>query len=174
MNTTHLEELLREDRRTRGLLGGVYPCDLLPRRRRPSQRLFVANTDPHHLPGTHWVAIYFTPEGHCIYFNSYGLPPFNHHLLRFVQRSGPGWTYNTRNLQDMSSNVCGHYCVAFAHHMARGKTLLQFLRLFHNNTRVNDCNILNFVKRHYRSRAAKILQQKHQQKCRRQIHSRPL
>ena len=75
MNTAQVEALLREDPATRNLLGGVYPCDKLPRRRRPSERLFVANTDPHTKPGTHWVAFYFGPGGRCLYFDSYDCHP---------------------------------------------------------------------------------------------------
>ena len=53
---------------------GVFPADMLPMRWTPPATI-VANTDPHSQPGSHWVAMYLDNDGHCVYFDSYGVPP---------------------------------------------------------------------------------------------------
>lgn len=168
MNTRDLEKLLLEDAATRRIAGGVFACDKLPRRRRPHHRLFIANTDIHTQPGTHWVAFYFTPRGKCVYFDSYGLPPSNKHLLGFVERNATEWVYNSKKLQGFNSKVCGHYCIFFAHHMARGLSPPRLLRLFQCNSNINDCMVTRFVQRNYpRVKLSKALRAENCQTCRR-------
>lgn len=167
MLTSQLENILQEDPVVKKVFGGVHPCNKLPRRRKQHQRLFVANTDPHTRPGSHWVAFYFTPRGRCIYFDSYGMPPVNRQLLNFAKRHDQHWAYNSKKLQDTNSKVCGQYCLMFAYYMTRGKSLQQFVDLFGANSRINDCAVLNFVQRHYRFQA--VTSPKRQQHSRKQL-----
>ena len=49
------EQIERELKDYKPLFLGVYSSDRLPTNRRG---LPISNTDPSHLPGTHWIAIY--------------------------------------------------------------------------------------------------------------------
>ena len=55
----------------------VCAKDELPHRKPKDVRAYVINTDESHLPGTHWIAVYFPEDKNngVEYFDSYGLPP---------------------------------------------------------------------------------------------------
>jgi len=60
----------------RGVPGflGVFSSDTLPTAFLPGQSL-VANYDPAHKPGSHWVAMKRAPSGEGQWFDSFGPPP---------------------------------------------------------------------------------------------------
>ena len=63
MNTFQLAQVLTKDWFTKGSFSGVYACDestSIKINKYP--KLFVVNTDPMELPGTHWIAIYFNEQ----------------------------------------------------------------------------------------------------------------
>ena len=145
MNTAELEETLWQDPKVRSMLGGVFPCDRLPNKILSSKRIFIANTHPASRKGEHWVAFYFPPQGKCIYFDSFGLPPIIPSFVDFMEKNAKNWTYNSKRLQDFNSNVCGHYCLLFAYYMARRKPLHQMLKLFDKRTHINDKKVVDFL-----------------------------
>ena len=59
-------------------------------------KLLVVNTDPMELPGTHWIAIYFSEQMKGEFFDSYGKHPFhyNNDFLDFMNRNGVQWEHN--------------------------------------------------------------------------------
>lgn len=59
MNTITLCRFACSDVRIRNTFGGVYASDRLPKFKRKFST-FIANLDPHTLPGSHWVAIFFS------------------------------------------------------------------------------------------------------------------
>lgn len=107
----------------------------------------VANTDPHSQPGSHWVAMYLDNDGHCVYFDSYGVPPGIPQHLNRIRKNSRSYTWNTRHLQSFGSKVCGQYCIMFLHYMARGYTLQQFCKMFSNNQDHNDRIVARFHQR---------------------------
>ena len=98
----------------------------------------VVNTDPDSKPGTHWVAIYIDRFRNCEYFDSYGLPPFVNHHKKFLHTTSSKLIHNTREMQSLHSNVCGQYCLLYLYFRAHSRSLLDFQRLFSNNTLRND------------------------------------
>ena len=63
MNTFQLALVLTRDPFTKGSFSGVYACDELTSIEiNKYPKLFVVNTDPVELPGTHWIAIYFNEQ----------------------------------------------------------------------------------------------------------------
>jgi hypothetical protein len=48
----------------------------------------------------------------------------------FMHRNCSVWTYNTVQLQSLTSTVCGKYCCLFALYMDRGFSPKQFIGLF--------------------------------------------
>ena len=58
---------------------GVFPAYHLPStallRSRSRDVCFIANTDPHNRPGSHWLAFYYRARFRTLeYFDSYGFP----------------------------------------------------------------------------------------------------
>src|SRR5882757_7533519 len=110
MDTTLIQELLRNDKCFRG----VFPCDLLPTKiSYPSA--YGINTDSSNKPGEHWVAVFFTPMRKAEYFDSFGLPPLNSHILKFIQNNSLSFSYNNIMIQTPHplSAVCGFYAILF-------------------------------------------------------------
>jgi hypothetical protein len=126
---------------------GVYSADLLPTvdeirlgcrnsSRNFTSCCFAVNTDPSSRPGKHWV-LFIGCRNACgvqllEYFDSYGMPMelyrdlydscLNKGLLPLIKQ------YNTLMLQDVSTSVCGYYCVLFANLRASGRSFAHVVR----------------------------------------------
>ena len=92
---------------------GVFPSDKLPVIKTYPAGL-ISNTDPHDLPGTHWVAMYFTSPGISEFFDSYGFPPEVYEMEDYILRNVT--MYNDLPLQGLTSDVCGDYCLFYLLH----------------------------------------------------------
>ena len=75
----------------------------------------IINTDLAHQPGTHWVALYITPNTIYIY-DSFGRA--SHKLLKILTRQAKKLNkkivdseYDTEQMTD--SVICGHLCLAW-------------------------------------------------------------
>ena len=100
----------------------VYASDLLPRSITKSCTVIV-NAVPHTKGGSHWLAVHFRPKfSYAYYFDSYVIVPFVPDILAFVTRNFTFWHRNKRQLQSLTSDVCGKYCCLFALYMDRGYT----------------------------------------------------
>jgi len=99
---------------------GVYSVDTLPTP--PPDGLIVCNLDASHRPGTHWVAIYIASTGEREYFDLLGHRPpklLETYLNRWLKQ----WSFNNRQIQSVSSDVCGFYCVYFCILRAKNITM---------------------------------------------------
>ena len=70
-------------------------ADLPNQLKRPCS--IIANTDPLHKPGEHWVALYLPPHSKTVeFFDSYGLPPATLHkdFETFCSPQGNQTIYN--------------------------------------------------------------------------------
>ena len=143
MNTAEIDSALKQDPMTNKTFCGVFPSDKLPQTIETYPCGFVANTDPSHEPGTHWVAFYFVSKEEGEFFDSYGLPP-NHYkssFKNFLDKHSYDWNFNDRKLQSNWSDVCGHYCIFYLSHRARGFSMKKIVQLFGNDTMLNDTSV---------------------------------
>lgn len=116
---------------------GVFPADQIPQHwERPCA--LVVNTDDSSKPGTHWVAIYVSADGHASYFDSYGLPPTVEAHLDRIRRNSTSYEWSIPQLQSIDSSVCGQFCIAFLFYMSHGYDLRRFCSLFSTDTVEND------------------------------------
>ena len=98
----------------------VCATDELPARL-PAQAFVIVNYQPSTMPGDHWVA--FRKSGsHFDWFDSYGLQPDAEDLIvgdhaqfkRYLREQGAqSVTVNKIDLQQLHTQVCGHYCCWF-------------------------------------------------------------
>lgn len=140
MNTDEIDAFVRRDGGCRAMFQGVFSVDTLPNK----PRLLVCNTDPSYKPGRHWIAIYVSYDGRGEYFDSFGLPPnstFEHYMNVHCRK----WTWNTRQLQNLTSSVCGYYCCFYCLLRCRGFDLNRIVRLFTRDTVFNDFIVYDFV-----------------------------
>ena len=97
------------------LMQGVFPSNNLPVIKTYPAGL-ISNKNLHDLPGTHWVAMYFTSPGNSEFFDSYGFPPEVYGMEDYFSRKVT--MYNDLPLQGITSDVCGHYCLFYLLHRA--------------------------------------------------------
>jgi len=111
-------QILRTLRNVKSFLD-VYASDLLPRSITKTCTVIV-NADPHTKGGSHRLAVHFrTKSSYVYYFDSYGIEPFVPDIVDFVQRNNTTWDRIKRQLQSLTSDVCGKYCYLFALYMYR-------------------------------------------------------
>ena len=118
----------------------VCAKDELPHRKPKDVRAYVINTDESHLPGTHWIAVYFPEDKNNVveYFDSYGLPPLEQDMVDFMRRNAVSTRFNNIRLQGMDSMVCGQYCVHYLHQRSLGYSLEHLVSYFGQNYSRND------------------------------------
>jgi len=98
----------------------VYASDLLQRSIMKTCTFF-ANADLHTEGGSQSLAIHFrTKSSGAYYFDSYGILLFVPDIQAFLRRNCTTWDHNGRQLQGLTSDVCGKYCCLFALYMDRG------------------------------------------------------
>jgi hypothetical protein len=93
--------------------------------------------------GTHWVGLYVYKLD-AFYFDSFGAIPPNEIMAFVKRRKGCHLYYNNWIIQDLSSQACGWFCIAFLiyMHQNRNRDLKQmfneFTNNFHDDTTKND------------------------------------
>ena len=139
MNTRQIDRILKP--RGKNYLD-AFSSDNLPH----ETGIFVSNTDPGHLPGTHWIAIYISADRRRgEYFDSFGRAP-NRHFKNYMDSHCRYWTHNKRQLQSVASKLCGYYCVLYCLCRFRGIDLISFVNRFTRDTGFNDAIVTKSLK----------------------------
>ena len=125
---------------------GVFPADQIPRVW-TCPTAYVFNTDDHRKPGTHWVSIYVDTKRNGYYFDSYGIEPMVPDHINRLRKNCKQFRCNTVQLQSLTSNVCGQFCIMFLHYMCAGMGVKKFMENFSTNLFRNDEIARNFVSR---------------------------
>jgi len=149
MDTRELQYLLSRSSYTSSWNPVVCAKDELPHRKPKEVHAYVINTDDSHLPGTHWVAVYFPHGGSVEYFDSYGLPPMEKDILEFMRRNAASTRFNNVRLQGSKSMVCGQYCVHFLHQRSLGYSLERLVNFFDMEYARNDDKVSRWFCEHY-------------------------
>jgi hypothetical protein len=134
MNTHEIERLLFGDDECRRVFKGVYAADVFVDVHRnettlggDEPALYVVNNRESNHPGEHWIAVYCNRSpGVSEFFDSYGLAPS---IYRSVNAAlGHNETrYTDVRLQNVNSDSCGHYCVAYCLAVTRNLSLDRFV-----------------------------------------------
>ena len=107
--------------------------------------------------GSHWVSYYIPSKGeYNYYFDSYGLPP-PESVVKLLKTKNRKIIYSDQQLQNLHSDVCGEYTIAFLRAMLKGRSLstdaanktkyLSFIYdLFDSsNTKENDAKVRDMI-----------------------------
>lgn len=149
MNTLQINKTLKNNPKTKKFFRGVFASDSLPKRiSKPA--IVIANTDSSYMPGTHWVAFYFSSKGTAEYFDSSGQYPHKKEFNNFLRRNSKRFTSNKQQIQGQFSNTCGHYCMVYSLYKSSNKTMKQFLKKFSKRNFIsNDLKILKMYKNNF-------------------------
>ena len=94
---------------------GVFMRDSLPSSPRHKE-CGILNHDDRNGPGTHWTC-WYKNRGMKVYFDPYGLPP----PAEMVEYLEPEIRYNTDELQQRGTVVCGHFCLHVLKELSDGR-----------------------------------------------------
>lgn len=124
---------------------GVYSKDLLPKFPKPGYYIVnmenSVNSSGKPLPGTHWVLVDSYPDK-TYYIDAFGVfPP-----TEIVTHFRAPLIYNSKQVQDLNSDLCGFYCLYFAFQHASGRPYSDILQDFQTypNTAKNSAIIDRF------------------------------
>jgi hypothetical protein len=147
MDTRLLQHVAYSHHQLKKYFQGVYATDALPKFVHSYPSAYIINTHPKSKPGEHWVAVYFDVNLKGIYFDSYGFPPRNRHVVNFLKKNCVTWTFSNQVLQHPFSNLCGVYCIYFLVKKCQGHSLYSILSRFTNDLDLNDRRVRRFLHR---------------------------
>lgn len=137
-----------------GIFKGVFPCDGLPEKfSLPAG--FIINLSKHDSRGSHWVALYIDRYRIAHYFDSFGFPPQQGEIIRFINRHSKKLNFNKKQIQHIISDKCGKFAVLFILAKMYNKCVEEIMEKFSSNLRVNDVvieNIFNYFNQIRKSR----------------------
>lgn len=133
-------------------LVGIFSKDALPRKKQPGGYIFNLqdSTDENGipLPGTHWTAAWVDPTGKAVYCDSFGfLPP--EQVENFLGRP---LAWSNMQIQSLTSEVCGYYCLYFLYWMSHNrkvpiyKRLQLYMRQFSENPYENLRRLKRYIR----------------------------
>jgi hypothetical protein len=110
---------------------GVFPKDIVPRITNDTRfpACPIVNSDPSSKPGTHWLAVLYTDESHCEFFDTFAFPPSFYGLSKLF-RNIISPMFVDSPIQSSDSHLCGHYCIYFLFKRSCGLSMYSILRFF--------------------------------------------
>jgi len=149
LTTCDLEKLLLHFLDEKPKKRYVFPLDLLPKFNHDRQYMII-NTEASHLPGKHWVSIYFPRDSKAEFFDSLGQCPssYSHFILNFLIENAPkGFIYNRKRIQKPFSISCGIYCLFFLYFRNRNVSFVKIMSYFKNDFEKNEKKVNFFYKK---------------------------
>ena len=105
---------------------------------------FIINLDDTEGPGTHWVAVKITAD-FVNYFDSFGMQP-PQELINLCYTFNKLYKYESNQFQDLSSVLCGYYCLYFLKEFDRNNYFEVVKKFACNNYKKNESYIRNYFK----------------------------
>ena len=149
MNTLQLNHVLTSNPVTKKYFNGVYPKDTLELiENKPS--LIICNTDTSEGEGKHWILIHFN-NNEVEFFDSLGKNPLDYgvEFFNFMKKYASECNFTSIRVQPRNSDLCGQYCVFFAHKRCQGynmKYILNNLPSPHVIKLFSEIYLKNFTK----------------------------
>ena len=143
MNTFELEHILQRNVSPREIFLGVFALDGLPTRtelRQKNRWFLVCNCCPSTKRGHHWVAVFYN-HGSIEFFDSFALSPWAYdvRMTTFLYDTSGAReiSFHDVRLQEIDSDVCGHYCILFGVARSGGDTFQNIVKELSTLTRDN-------------------------------------
>lgn len=146
MNETSDTQLLNLAKAINLHIEGLYTRDLIPMKL--NNGFYILNIGTQSSGGTHWTGLHKSREGFT-YFDSFGAPP-PLEVEKAVKRK---YAFNNWVVQDIGSNACGYYVLAFGKHMQQKPPGMgdsdwanDFVNYFGEDTKLNEKVIKQYFK----------------------------
>ena len=94
--------------------------------------------------GGHWIGLFYNAKTKRLYYwDPYGLPPLNKHILAFLKKAATlkniKVLYYSQSVQSLLSVFCGFHVLSFLIHKEMDMSSSEFFRLYdQNNLHLND------------------------------------
>ena len=121
----------------------VYSCNNLPTRYIRSGSL-IANLSKFRKKGTHFIAIYLTPNV-VYYFDPLGTPCNNKYILKFLKSQQRNIKMEHTQIQGIDSIMCGFFCWAYILARSERKFTKHFYVYFDSNFKKNDARVVKLI-----------------------------
>lgn len=120
MNTKQINHILATNPVTKNFFNGVFPKDYL-KLIEEKPKLIICNTDESYRSGKHWVLFFFDSEN-VDFFDSLGENPskYGSEFIKFMEKYSEVCNFSPIRLQPLNTDLCGHYCIYFAHKRCQG------------------------------------------------------
>lgn len=132
---------------------GVKPCDIFLNEVKDNMDIlregdcFIINMSSSNNPGSHFISILISSNNEAEYFDSFGLVSFDSNINKAFEVAKLKVTEFNKSIQDLSSQFCGLYCIAYLIWRQLGLEKSKFARLFNTSSKiVNDATVLNLLK----------------------------
>ena len=128
---------------------GAFPYDELPQKSKSDTFSLVINTESSKEQGDHWLVLLYK-KPYFYFLDSYGRSmhdgTFSSQFTRTIKSyvGNARYKFNRKMLQQLTSNVCGDYCVYFIMEMSK-KSLENVLSIFGDDLAKNDNYVKNYV-----------------------------
>ena len=115
---------------------GVKPCDIFLKEVEENQHdleegdSFIVNLSSSNNPGSHFISIFISSSNVAEYFDSFGLPSFDSNINKAFQAADLKVSQFNKPIQDLSSQFCGLYCIAYLIWRQLGLEKTKFPQLF--------------------------------------------
>lgn len=156
MNTREIEYFLSSNEEISKISHGVYAADMLPKHKiEKLPQIFVINTcssEVEDFKNCHWICIHLTAYA-IEYFDSAGHLSFlaNEHIAKFVLTQEKKIIFNCQQVQDITSDKCGYFCLAFLNYVAGFHVdFSTFMEVFdRENLKLNDDIVMKLFRDAY-------------------------
>ena len=130
------------------IYSGTYSSDTFKLNQKKNNQAFVINTADSTSPGAHWIALIKT-NSEYFFFDSFGLPIYTESILNILKRGNfLNYQYNSIQVQPITSDNCGYYCVAFILSYLNGFSYDKFLNYFFYDVSKNDKICYDFINKY--------------------------
>lgn len=161
MDDKRIAKMMKSSISTSKMWKGFLAPDLkLPKRKLSNSlpHLYFVNTAPTYSGGEHWCLLIIR-KNYCEFFDSFGNSPVVYDVLKSFIPQCKKIIYNGDRYQSFLSKTCGHHCIFFAIHRAKGLSMKQIKKMYKkSNYQYNDSMVYNFVLNKFGKYMAHILE----------------
>ena len=146
LSNNDIDRALNKVPEVRAIYQGAYPHNRLHTLHLSLPAMLVVNTDPHNLPGKHWISIYINANRQGEVFDSLA-SPLSNHIIRFMNTWTRHWVTNSNMYQHPLSQACGIFVIYHLTNRLYYPSLSTVLQTFSANMIENECIMSAYYRR---------------------------
>ena len=131
------------------IYSGCYSCDNIPKFV-GGAKAFIINLSSQNSVGTHFTALVISAQKELIFFDSFGQPCTNKHILSFMSTVSDRYMYNKIAVQHHLSIYCGLFSLGFiVEYNNKNGNLDTYLNEFSTTSMLdNDQRVVEYITKH--------------------------